>query len=708
MSANFKKVLWGLGAGTVTIFVSLVLGQTVSYDITQSFENKTIDWRFAYRERLRGETSIIEDIAIVDIDERSLEKYGQFPWPRRYHADLLDYLNGDGAIGVAFDIQFFDTPADTIGDEEFISAVAATPVVINAVALYPEDKDRFRYRMQSDPFAPFIPPEAGFGKLKPVEFDRVDGPSRELAEASTSLGFVNFIPDPDGVTRRLPLALKAADDIFFPLSIAAIHALFASEDDTIYYSDGFIIPAPGIRVPVDDNGFFAINFTGREGRFRYVSYYDVREGRLPAGYFNNKFILVGTSARGLSDLKIVPLSNDFPGVEIHATVMYNILNHQYLKKIPQALMFSLLIIVSLALGVLFYRSGPLSGFIMYLVLSLGYFVFVIILFIDSSTVIELVRPIFAFSFTYILVVVHRYFGEEQEKKKYRGILQHYVAPTVVKQLVDNIDRLTLGGESRELTVLFTDIEDFTSKAEKLEPHQLVNFLNTYTTIQTEAVFEYFGTLDKYIGDGMVVIFGAPEVRREINYAECACRAALKIKENDGVIAGKFEDLGIGSLNTRVGINTGEAVVGNMGSDVRFSYTVLGDSVNLASRLEGLNKEYKTGIIISEMVRIYTSRDFITRELDMVRVKGREKPVRIYELIRCGPMDDFTDRLLRAFSEALASYRRKEFSEAIGKFEKVLEMKPDDGPSKVLIERCRLMSEIAPGVDWDGVWVMKSK
>ncbi|MBD3232275.1 MAG: CHASE2 domain-containing protein [candidate division Zixibacteria bacterium] len=702
------KIYWGLGAGLTAILVTIILGETLFFNILYSVEARTIDWRFQYRERFGGSEPVIEDIVIVDIDERSLEKYGQFPWSHNYHADLVEYLHSDGAVGVAFDLLFFDTPSDTIGQNRFIKVLGDKGNVLNALALYPEERDRFRYKSESNPYEHNVPPTEGFEELSCIEFDVIKGPPVELAEASASLGFVNFIPDPDGITREVPLVLKAGGDYFLSLSLVSLYMLINGGTTPVKYFEGSIYLSDDVKVPVDRNGFFKLNFLGLPGSFRYVSYYDVKEGRLPSGFFKGKFVLVGTSARGLSDLKVVPLSNEFPGVEIHATIVHNILTEQYLSTASNYIIFPILIALTLLLGIIFYQSSAFKGFLLFVAVTVGWFAVVTVLFIKYSIILELVRPFLTFSFTYILVVVHRYFGEEQEKKKYRGILQHYVAPPVVKNLVDNIANLRLGGESRELTMLFSDIRGFTEVAERLTPQQLVHFLNTYTTIQTRAAFEYYGTLDKYIGDALVVIFGAPEAQQEINYAECACKAALRMKDNDHLISDKFRYLNTGEIFTRIGINTGEAVVGNMGSDVRFSYTVLGDNVNLASRLEGLNKQYQTQIMVSEMTRNKTSKEFITRELDLTRVKGRTQPVRIYELIKYGEMDKQTGQLIELFSQALGSYRRMDFALAEKYFDEILRFKPDDGPSMVFKERCRQLNENPPAEDWDGVWTMLTK
>ncbi len=708
-NTNFRKTFWGIGAGLTALFVVLIFGGTLFSDILNSFENQTLDWRFQYRERFKQGTAPIEDIVIVDIDERSLDKYGQFPWPRGYYADVLDILSDDGVLGVAFDVQFFDEAPDSMGDRRFVEAVGKAGNVVNAVALYPEDKDNFRYTMNTNPYARFIPKTGGMEDISPVEFDLVEGPSMELASASASLGFVNFISDDDGVVRKMPLILKAANDYFVSLPIALINAtLFGDTAQSVVYNDGEIVPIRGFEAPVDKDGILTINFLGPPGSFRYVSFYDVKEGRLPKGFFEGKFVFIGTSAKGLADLKAVPLSSVFPGVELHATVMYDILTDNYLRNVNPILFLALLIIITLLFGFLIYRLSAFKGFMLFILFLPGCFAFIVFVFIKYSIIVEMVKPTFSLSLTYIFAIVHRYFGEEQEKIKYKGILQHYVAPTVVKQVVNDIDGLKLGGESRELTLLFSDIEGFTGISEKLSPQQLVTLLNEYTTAQTNAVFEYYGTLDKYIGDAIVVIFGAPEIREDINYAEAACRAALKIRENDNIISRKFQHLSIGEIKTRIGVNTGEAVVGNMGSDVRFAYTAIGDSVNLASRLEGLNKEYGTRIIISETTRKYTSKKFITRELDLVRVKGRKQPVRIYELIKYGTPDDFLIRLTETFSKGLRKYREMDFDGAKRIFAGVLEFSPDDGPARTFMERCELLSAGKLPDNWDGVWIMRNK
>ncbi|MCP4634142.1 MAG: CHASE2 domain-containing protein, partial [candidate division Zixibacteria bacterium] len=288
-----RKMLWGGGAALLAMFFTVILGETLFFDIFQSFEHKTLDWRFSYRIRLEGEQPPIEDIVIVDIDERSLEKYGQFPWDRSYHADLVNYLNADGVLGIAFDIQFFDSPSDSEGQKKFIQALDECGRVINAVALYPEDKDHFRYAMKENPFGANIPPSENLESLDFTGFDRIEGPPKALADASAKLGFVNFFPDPDGVTRRTPLALKFSDDMAFPLSLTSLNVVFDNGSNPITYEDGYLYPAMGYSVPVDEEGDFIINFVGPPRSFRYISYYDVREKRLPPDYFNGKFVFVG-------------------------------------------------------------------------------------------------------------------------------------------------------------------------------------------------------------------------------------------------------------------------------------------------------------------------------------------------------------------------------------------------------------------------------
>ncbi|MFQ5868823.1 MAG: CHASE2 domain-containing protein [Candidatus Zixiibacteriota bacterium] len=693
--------LLGLG-GFAVIFV---LNLTFVGDIFEAFESKTYDWRYRYKLRFLKSDTKIEEIVIIDIDQRSLDRYGRFPWPRLYHARLIDYLSQEGILAIGFDVQFFDPVKDTSEDIELVRATREAGNVYNALAFSMESREVFRYKMESDPFASFghqIRGGEGF-----CEYEILEGPFDTLALASAGLGFVNFLPDEDGITRSSPLFIRLGD-VSHPSLATRIAIDLLGVQDRIRFHRNNVFLGDELKVPVDSHGRMRINYLGGPKTFRYVSYYDVLEGRLPKGFFRDKVALIGSSAPGLADLKVVPFAGDYPGVEIHASSLYNLLTAEFISSPPGQLGWILTLVLSLLGGVVFLRLRPVRSLVILLFFGLIFILSSQYLFFKTNLCTEVVRPNLTLGLTFLIVIVHRYLTEEREKKKYRGILSYYVAPQVVSDILTDLSKLKLGGTKRELTVLFSDIVGFTTLSERVDPVRLVNFLNDYTTRMTAVIFEHEGTLDKYIGDEIVAIFGAPQMKEGINYAEKACLTALKMQEVSKKISKENRSKGFPELKTGIGVNTGMMVAGNMGSAVRFAYTVIGDAVNLGSRLEGLNRTYGSSIITSEFTRRQTSPEFFTRELDLVRVKGRMKPVRIYELLGYGVPSPQERELISKFSEGIYLYRGREWGPAHSAFEMILQKSPDDGPTKTFVERCKFFQQNPPSPDWDGVWVMQTK
>ncbi|HQC10828.1 MAG TPA: adenylate/guanylate cyclase domain-containing protein, partial [Smithellaceae bacterium] len=327
-------------------------------------------------------------------------------------------------------------------------------------------------------------------------------------------------------------------------------------------------------------------------------------------------------------------------------------------------------------------------------------------FFSFNTWLNLVYPLITMATIYLGITIYHYFKEEREKKKIRGAFQYYLTSSVINEMLKDPGKLKLGGDKKDLTVLFSDIRGFTTISEKMTPEELVALLNEYLTTMTNQVFHYDGLLDKYMGDAIMAVFGAP--LDQPDHAERACRTALAMMKELRKLQDKWKAEGRPVFDIGVGLNSGDMVVGNMGSEMRFDYTVMGDMVNLGSRLEGTNKEYGTNIIISEFTYEKVKDAMCCRELDGVRVKGKLKPVKIYELL--GEKKDeaaFRD-LLEGFGKGLALYREAKWDEAIAAFQSVLAARPNDTPSKVYVERCKNLKENPPAEPWDGVFVMTKK
>jgi len=344
----------------------------------------------------------------------------------------------------------------------------------------------------------------------------------------------------------------------------------------------------------------------------------------------------------------------------------------------------------------------MTGFFTVISFLAGYGYLGIYLFNNKGLLLNMTYPLMVVITAYLCIILYRYAMETREKKKLKGTFQHYVAPSIMEELLKYPEKLKLGGEEKELTVLFSDIRRFTTIAEGLEPPALINLLNEYLSAMSETVFKYEGYLDKYIGDAIMAVYGTPLVQHD--HARKACLTALEMVEGLNVLRRSWNGRGLPPLNIGVGINTGNMVVGNIGSEHKFEYTVIGDNVNLASRLEGLNKLYGTNIIISEMVYKEIGRELFCRELDVVQVKGKVKSVAIYELMKMEKTQPL-EQVAGIFHRGVMYYRERRWEDAIKTFNDVVDLKPEDGPSMLYIQRCRQFLSAPPPEDWQGIFII---
>jgi adenylate cyclase len=532
-----------------------------------------------------------------------------------------------------------------------------------------------------------------------------------ISEKAKALGFFNVDlaveGNIDGTVRWVPLAIKFEDNIYPSLALQVLIEYLGGQQSPVLKVADF--GAEGIQlrgrfIPTGKQGGFLVNYRGGRSTFPSYSFSKVISREVPKENFKGKIVLVGATATGIYDARVTPFDTSLPGVEIHATVIDNILRRDFILQPDWIWSINIMAIILMALipGLFISRLSPVRGAPISVGLLLIYIVINWYLLVDQRMWINLVYPFLGFSGVFMAVTVYQYFTEEREKRKIRSAFQFYVSAGVVEEMLKDPSKLKLGGERKELTVLFSDIKGFSNLSETLPPETLTKLLNLYLTPMTVTVFKYQGTLDKYMGDAIMAIFGAPLEQND--HAEKACRTAIDMVEALKALQKTWEIDGIPEFSIGIGINTGPMSVGHMGSDVLFDYTVIGDQVNLGSRLEKLNREYGTNIIISEYTHRHLQDTFISRELDIVRVKGRTEPVTIFELI--GTEEPFHEwsTFKGLFENGLRAYRSQRWDEGMREFEKALKIRPDDGPSKLYLQRCMLLQSKGSPPKWDGIQI----
>jgi len=441
--------------------------------------------------------------------------------------------------------------------------------------------------------------------------------------------------------------------------------------------------------------------------FIYPPDYVEKIGAIYPSFFKNKIFFFGLTASGTHDLNPMPFMPRYPMVGVHANIFNNIISNNFLYQVDNKINILLAIFFFIIITILFTKLKTskvalIAGSIFFIYLFINF-----ILFQYFNLWVNLLFPSLIIISVFIEKSIENYIKEEKEKRKIKGAFSHYVTPSVVEEILKNPEMLKLGGEKKVCTVFFSDVQSFTSLSEKLSPEKLVEILNKYLTIITDIIMEYNGMLDKYEGDAVMAVFGAPISFPD--HPHKACSAAIKIQKELNKMRQEWKKIGWPELYTRIGLNTGEMVAGNMGSSQRFDYTVMGDSVNLGSRLEGANKEYGTYLMISEFTYQYIKDDFITRELDLIRVKGKLKPVKIYELIE--EKENASPELLQyveSFHNALQFYKQRNWKKALEEFEKIEKKYPADKSIKLYISRCNNFINTPPPPDWDGVFVFTHK
>jgi len=682
----------------------------------------------------RGGGVTAPEVLVVAIDDASLGKVGRWPWSRPTVARLIDAIAAGHPAVIGVDIvQSEETTACRLEGLDGVLPPACLSAVHDALSTN-RDEDaalveavrasertvlgyyfaEFEGDIRSTPTA-----ESTYGLVQrgaEHNSDQVEEATLvtqnlpELAGAARGLGYFNFFPDADGLFRRAPLAIRFGDRIALPLSLAMLQVYWPDRPTAIRFGEGGVdtVRLGSLTVPVEENGRVLLNYRGKGKTFRHISAADVLAGTIPAETFRDKLVLVGvTAVGGISDVRASPLDPVFPGVEIHATVLDNVLRQDFIYRPKwigsvRAGLADVVVIFAIVL-VLAFALDPLRGWAGALV-ALGalaaYLAGSQLLFARTGATLSAVYPALTILLSYVCISLHHYAVVDREKRHTRRMLDLYLSPSLAGYVSERPEMVKLGGEKSERTVLFSDIKGFTTFSEGLDPSDLVEFLNVYLGKMTDIVFAEDGMLDKYIGDAVMAVWGAPIAQAD--HASRACRAALTMIEHLAEINALGIERGWPTLRIRIGLNSGPMVFGNMGSTGHLSLTVMGDNVNLGSRLEGINKLYGSTIIASEAT-IALARDVVTaRELDMVRVKGKAQAVRIFEVLgRAESAPQWAD-LTEHFQAGLNAFRARDWQGAIAALDRALRVRPDDGPSELYRGRAQEFLRTPPPPDWEPV------
>ena len=728
-----KSIKWLLGSALVLVFFLQGTG-LIHLSLLTSLEGNAADLRLT--STLKG--GIDQRIVIVDIDEKSLGIYGQWPWNRHHLAQLVNTLFDHYHIRAMGSDLVFAEPAGIAFsqlEKEFKTRNDVSPQAKKSLAFE---------ALQDEALAQAI---AGRAMTLGIFFNQtVDSKLNTLPKPITQLNdethqllnlpkpigytanlerfnqasprsgfFDNPVVDPDGRFRRVPLFQSYHGQLFLSLALSvAQQALGNPEIDIQLVSQGNYLAITGIQlghrvIATDKSGAVQIPFRGPEGSFPYISIADILDHSVDADKLNDKIILLGTSAPGLLDLRATPVDESMPGVEVHANIIAGILD----QNIPQqpAYLIAVQSIGYLLLGLLLlilpHFLSPLFTLILCSGLIIGSLITNILLW-QQGLMFPLATPILLIISFFIFHMSWGFFIESRHKRAITRLFGQYVPPQLVAEMAKSPEQITLDGESKELTVLFADVRNFTNISEAIPPQELTLLMNQILTPMTEAIYRNMGTVDKYMGDAIMAFWGAPV--EQADHATKAVLSALGMQKKIKRLSDQLQEKGHPEIAIGIGINTGIMSVGNMGSQYRMAYSVMGDAVNLGSRLEGLTKVYGARIIVSETCQ-QQAPSFLYRTLDKVRVKGKKEPIRILEpmarLQRCKPDDIRKATLL---NEAIEYYCKKDWSAALALLDQIIEYNDQDYNKIILLYRQRIddFQSNPPPEDWDCVFTFTEK
>ena len=696
---------------------------------------------FDFYQGLRPRQTIARPVTIVDIDETSLKEIGQWPWPRTIVADLVTQLSQLGAVAIAFDVIFAEpdrmSPSiaatsfrnlddDTrnklrslpSNDEVLAEAIQRSRVVVGQVGsatpvprLQTEAPLQTGFAVKGPDPSPFLVTFAGLLRNVPA-----------IEQAAAGRGVFSILPERDGIVRRVPIIMQAQGAMVPSLSMELLRVVADSGAILVRTDEAGVqsVAVPGLELPTDQNGRLWVHFN-RHDPGRYISANDVLQGRVLRDHVEGKLVLIGTSAAGLLDVKTTPVAAAMPGVEVHAQILESALANSLLTYPSYAIGAELVVAVVVGLAIIIVAPMLRAS----IVIALGAVVVAALigvswyLYSQYDLLIDFTYPLLASGFVYLTLIFVNYFQEQKQRQQIRAAFGYYLSPALVEQLARSPEKLVLGGEERRMTILFGDVRGFTTISEhyKHDPQGLTRLMNRFLTPLTNAIIERNGTIDKYIGDAIMAFWNAPldDPRQEVN----ACEAALEMLARADKLNQEFKreaDQNGGTympLRVGIGLNTGPCVVGNIGSDFRFNYSVLGDTVNVASRLEARTKDYRIPIVIGEGTAQNVKEKFATMEIDRIQVKGKTQPETVFTVIGRAELcrDPNFLELQELTTNMLRYYREQNWTQALDTIEPCRKAAEGFGVGALYhmySERIEAFRRNPPPSNWNGVYEAESK
>ncbi len=736
---SFRKKLYPTATGLLLVFAMLWLQfshMPLMQQTMQRLDSLIYDLRLS---TMLPEHSIDSRIVIVDIDEKSLQIEGHWPWSRDKLGRLIDNLYEQGAAVVGFDIIFAEperNSGETVlqrlseAEGEMHALVRGLrnylPLFDNNAAFAEKLHGRdvvlgYIFHTRGDEAVGALPqplsiePAEAVTRLAMPSVTSYTGNIEILQQAARFGGFFTLEPDPDGIIRRAPIVVRHEGRLYPSLGLEVARLFMMVEDvglQSAMVGNEEILEAirfGNITIPTDSAGRVIIPYHGRWGSYPYISATDVLQGNGSGGKLENAIVLIGTTAQGLFDLRATPIQAVYPGVEVHANIIASILDNSFPMEPAWATGadFLLTLLIGMSLALLFPRLAPLPLVFITLAVLGAAISFNFWMWASEGLILALAPQFLLVLLLAMFNMAYGFFGEFRSKRQLQGMFGQYVPPELVQEMSENPDQYGFEGESREMTVLFADIRSFTSISEALTANDLKVMLNRFFTPMTRIIFDHRGTIDKYVGDMVMAFWGAPlEDKQHAVHAVTAALAMLREVER---LKPEFQAAGFPVLEIGIGVNSGIMNVGDMGSEYRRSYTVLGDSVNLGSRLEGTTKYYHVGMVIGEETHRLAGEAFVYRELDLIRVKGKAQAVRVFQPI-CSTAEADSTLLeeLRLYEEALRCYRTQQWDHAEGLFRQLLSGCPERMLYQLYLQRIAALRDTPPAHDWDGVYDRSEK